>query len=81
MGMGCGSRAGVVVDLAPLAVQADQDCVTKNFQRGHCKNTFFKIDGEAIGGQGVEKSFQMVEVCLPVRRTHTGVVHVCKHTF
>ncbi len=55
--------------------------VAKNFQRGHCKNTFFKIDGETIGGQGVEKSFQMAEVCLPVRRTYSGVVHVCKHTF
>jgi hypothetical protein len=22
-----------------------------------------------------------MEVCLPVRRNHTGVVHVCKHTF
>jgi hypothetical protein len=39
-----------------------------------------EIDGEIIGGQGIEKSFQM-EVCLPVQRTHTGVVHVCKHTF
>ncbi len=58
-----------------------RNCVTKNFQRGHCKNTFFKIDGETIGGQGIEKSFQMVEVCSPVQRTHTRVVHVCKHTF
>jgi hypothetical protein len=23
----------------------------------------------------------MAEVCLPVQRTHAGVVHVCKHTF
>jgi hypothetical protein len=40
--------------------------VAKNLQRGHCKNTFFKIDGKTIGGQGIEKSFQMAEVCLPV---------------
>jgi hypothetical protein len=39
-----------------------------------------EIDVKSIGGQGIEKSFQM-EVCLPVRRAHTGVVCVCKHTF
>ncbi len=43
------------------------------------KNAFFKIDGETIGGQGIEKSFQMKKVCLPVKRTYTRVVHVCKH--
>ncbi len=50
-------------------------------KEGTAKKTFFKIDGETSGGQGVEKSFQIAEVCLPVQRTHTGVVHVCKHTF
>ncbi len=37
--------------------------------------------GETIGGQGIEKGFQMKEVCLPVQRTQMGVVHVCKHPF
>ncbi len=55
--------------------------MAKNLQRRHYKNTFFEIDGETIGSQGIEKSFQMAKVCLPIRRTHMGVVHVCKHTF
>jgi hypothetical protein len=55
--------------------------VAKNLQRGHSKNTFFEIDGETIGGQGIENSFQMAELCLPVQRIHRGDVHVCKHTF
>ncbi len=55
--------------------------VAENFQRGHCKNAFFKIDSMTIGGHGIEKSFQMEKVCLPVRRAYMGVVHVCKHPF
>jgi hypothetical protein len=29
--------------------------VAENFKRGDCENAFFKIDGEAIGGQGFKK--------------------------
>ncbi len=54
--------------------------VAKNFRGWDCKNAFFKVDGETIGSQSVEKSFQM-KVCLPLRRTHTRVIHVCKHPF
>jgi hypothetical protein len=50
-------------------------------KEGTTKTHFFYIDGETIGGQGIEKSSQMAKLCLPVRRTHTGVIHVCKHTF
>jgi hypothetical protein len=42
------------------------------------QSIFFELDGETIGGQGIEKSFQMEKVCLPVLRFHMGVVHVCK---
>ncbi len=66
---------------SPRGRSCHRNCVAKNLQTGHCKNTFFEIDGKTIGGQGIEKNFPMEEVCLPVRRTHTGVVHVCKHTF
>jgi hypothetical protein len=66
---GCGSR--------PCC----RNHVAKNFQRRHCKNEFLKIDGKTISGQRVEKNFQMAEVCLPVQRTYTGVIHVCKHIF
>jgi hypothetical protein len=41
----------------------------------------FKVVGETIGGQSIEKSFQMKKVCLPVQRTYTRVVHVCKHPY
>jgi hypothetical protein len=58
-----------------------RNLVAKNFQRTHCKNAFFKIDGETIGGQSIEENFQVAEVCLPVRRSNTGIVHVCKYTF
>jgi hypothetical protein len=50
-------------------------------QGGDCKNAFFKVDGETIGSQSIENSFQMKKVCLPVRRTYMRVVHVCKHPF
>ncbi len=58
-----------------------RNLVSKNLKRGCCKNTFFQINGEAIGGQSCEKSLQMAEVCLPVRRTDTWVIHICTHTF
>jgi hypothetical protein len=58
-----------------------RNLVAKNFQRRHFKNSFFKIDSETIGGQRVEKIFQVAEVCLPVRGSYMGIVHVFKHTF
>ncbi len=57
-----------------------QNHEAKNFQGGDCKNAFLKVDGETFGSQRVEKSFQMKKVCLPVWRTHTRVIYVCKHT-
>jgi hypothetical protein len=72
---------GIVVKIHVPIHSCCRNRVSKNFQRRGCKNAFFEINGETIGGLSNEKSLQMAEVCLPVRRTDTLVVHVCKHTF
>jgi hypothetical protein len=79
--LGGGQSSTSVVWAAVGGCPCCRNLVAKNFQRRHCKDTFFKIDAETIGGQNVEKNFQVAEVCLPVRRSYAGVVHVCKHTF
>ncbi len=39
--------------------------VSKNFKRRCCENTFFKVNGKTIGGQGVEKASRWQRcVCL-----------------
>jgi hypothetical protein len=31
-------------------LSCSRNCVSKNFKRGGCKNTFLKVNGETIGG-------------------------------
>jgi hypothetical protein len=78
-------RGWAKFDLGGVTCRGGRPCCEIVWQRTFKKVTatthFFKIDGKTTGGQSVEKNSQMTEVCLPVRRTYTGVVHVCKHTF
>ena len=70
---------GGVID--PRGRSCRRNRVSKNFKRGGCKNTFFQVNCQTIGSQSIEKSLQVAEVCLPVRRANSRVIHVCKHTF
>jgi hypothetical protein len=78
-------RGWAILDFAGVIGRGGRSCrrnrVAKNFEGRGCKNTLFQVNCQTIGSQSAEKSLQMAEVCLPVRRTNSRVVHVCKHTF